>query len=1122
MSEVRNWLEALGLGQYAPLFAENSIDDEVLSELTDEDLKTLGISLGHRKKLLKAIAALATSAAAGAGSESGPVPQNLTDASRMSEGERRHLTVIFCDLVDSTTLAEKLDLEDYRDLIRRYQDTCAGIVSRFDGYIGQYVGDGLVVYFGFPRAHEDDAERAVRAALHIPISVGNLASGHGQALKVRIGVATGVVVVGDIIGEGASQQQAVSGEIVNLAARLQSLAVPNSVVIGAGVRELLGEQFDYEHLGPQKLKGISEPVQAWRVIAERAVETRFRATHADRLTKFFGRDHEVELLLERWRRGKAGEGQVVLLSGEAGIGKSRITETLRDRLKGEEYIRVQYQCSLHHVNSPLYPAIRQLEFAAGLSSEHTPEEKLQKLEALLEQSSSIAGAALIAALLSIPAGARYAPLNMAPQEQKHATLRVLVGMLEGLATRRPVLFMLEDAHWIDPTTRELMDLIVDRVSGLRGLAVITHRPEFQPPWSGRAHCTVLTLNRLGKSVCAALISDLTGGRELPEEVYTQIIAKTDGVPLFVEELTKTVLESGLLTQEANRFVLSGPLPPFAIPSTLQDSLMARLDRLEGTKEISQIGAAIGREFPQALLEAVSRLQGRDLDNALARLIESEIVYRRGAPPDATYVFKHALIQDTAYGTLLRGPRQQIHARIAQALRSRFSSTVDNEPELLARHYTQAALPAEAAPCWLLAGRRAVARSANLEAIAHLAQGLDVLRQLPRSGAVSSLELDMQISLGSARIAARGYSSAETAETYVRGRELLDEVGDDARQFAVLHGLCMVYWNRAQLEKNLEVAEEMLVRAERQNDTLPKLVATRVMAVVLNPLGRFADAREAAERAVNLYDPEQHRDSAHHYGHDMGVGSYWPLSIACLFLGYRDASDDAASRASALLRQLQNANTTAYNSLFAAFTSLVKGEWQHARDTATQMIEHAASRSMALWVVYGRHLLGSALAALNEAEPALAEIRRGRADAAKLSNSVFKPMTLRFEAQALATLGRFDEAFARLDEALETVEATQERWWEAEIHRIRGEISRQSKSPQYDAEASFRRAIDVARDQQAKLFELRAATSLGRLWQEAGKNSDARVLIAPLYKWFTEGLDSPDLQNARALLDDLSR
>ena len=1121
MSGVKNWLEALGLGQHALLFAENNIDDEVLSELTDEDFKVLGLSLGHRKKLLKAIAALATSCAAEAAPRSDPASQPLANVSRLSEGERRHLTVIFCDLVDSTTLAEQLDLEDYRDLIRRYQDTCAGIVSRFEGYIGQYVGDGLVVYFGFPRAHEDDAERAVRAALRIPISVGNLAPSHGRAVKVRIGVATGVVLVGDIIGEGASQQQAVSGETVNLASRLQGLANPNSVVIGAGTRELLGDQFDYEDLGPQKLKGISEPVHAWRVTGERVVETRFRATHADRLTKFFGRDHEVELLLERWRRGKAGEGQVVLLSGEAGIGKSRITETLRDRLKGEEYIRVEYQCSAHHVNSPLYPAIRQLEFAAGFSSEDTPAEKLSKLESLLEQSSSTSGAALIAALLSIPAGVHYAPLNMTPQEQKHETLRALVGMLEGLAARSPVLFVLEDAHWLDPTTQELMDLVVDRVSGSRGLAVITHRPEFQSPWTGRAHCTVLTLNRLGKDACAALISDLTGGRDLPQEVYTQIIAKTDGVPLFVEELTKTVLESGLLTQEADRFVLSGPLPPFAIPSTLQDSLMARLDRLEGIKEISQIGAAIGREFPHALLDAVSQLQGGDLDKALARLIESEIVFRRGVFPDAIYVFKHALIQDTAYGTLLRGHRHQIHARIAEALRSRFSSRVNNEPELLARHYTQAALPMEAAPWWLLAGQRAVARSANLEAIAHLSQGLDVLRQLPRSGEVSSLELDMQISLGSARIAARGYSSAETEEAYVRGRELLGEVGDDARQFAVLHGLCMVYWNRAQLGRNLEVAEEMLVRAERQNDKLPKLVAVRVMAVVLNPLARFVDAREAAERAAKLYDPEQHRDSAHHYGHDMGVGAYWHLSIACLFLGFRDASDEAASRAFTLSRQLQNANTTAYNSLYAAFTSLVKGEWQHARDTATQMIEHAAARSMALWVVFGRHLLGSALAALNEAEAALDEIHRGRAEAEKLRNSIFKPMTLHFEAQALATLGRFDEAFARLDESLETVEATQERWWEAEIYRLRGEISRQSKGSLEDAEASFRRAIDVARDQKAKLFELRAATSLGRLWQEAGKNREARELIAPLYEWFTEGMESPDLKNARTLLEELS-
>ncbi len=1122
MRDVAHWLDQLGLGIYTAVFSENDIDEEVVPELTDQDLKELGISLGHRKKLLKAIAALRENGAPEDATPEPTVAPGATPVTPTSEAERRHLTVMFCDLVGSTTLAERLDPEEFRDVIRGYQDVCAGVISRFGGYIAKYLGDGILVYFGFPRAHEDDAERAVRSALGIVDSVKTLDAGHGSALEIRIGIATGLVVVGDIVGEGASQEQAVVGETPNLAARLQGLATPNSVVISANTRELLGEQFVYEDLGLQTLKGISERTHAWRVTGEQVVESRFGATHTGRLTKFVGREQEVELLLGRWRQAKAGEGQVVLLSGEAGIGKSRITATLRDRLRDEDHTRIQYQCSPHHVNSPLHPAIQQLEFAAGLTVDDTPDEKLDKLEALLAQSSATReGYAFIASLLSIPTGARYPTLNLTPQEQKQKTLEALVGLFEGLAAQHPVLFVFEDAHWIDPTTREEMDLLVDRIAGLRGLAVITRRPEFEPPWIRHAHCTVLALNRLGRNACFELIDSLTGGRALPQEVAEQIIAKTDGVPLFVEELTKTVLESGFLTKKDDRYVLSGPLGQLTIPSTLQDSLMARLDRLEEVKEISQIGAAIGREFPHTLLEAVSPLKGDDLERALTRLSESEIVFRRGVPPDASYVFKHALIQDTAYETLLRSRRQQIHAQIAQALQTRFRERVDNEPEVLAHHYTRAGLAEQSAPYWLRAGQRAVARSANHEAIAHLTNGLEVLRDLPSTGEISSLELDMQISLGSASIAVSGYSSVETEKAYVRGRELLDEVGEDPRQFAVLHGLSMCYINQAKLKRSLDVAEEMLNRSAQQGDPVSTLVSHRVMAVTQNIMGRFDTAREHAERAAALYDTGRDRDSGHQYGHDQGVATYWHLSMALLFLGFRDASHAAASRASELARELQHANTSAYDALYSAFTSLVKNEFETAQDVARVLIDDSLSRSMALWVVFGRYLLGSALAALDEPEAGLAEIHRGRTEAEQLNHSWMRPMTLRFEAQALATLGRFDAAIGCLDEAVQVIAVTDECWWEAEVHRFRGEINQQRGDTTNDSAASFQRAIDVARRQNAKLFELRAATLLGRRWYEDGKADQAHDLIAPIYDWFTEGLDTPDLLDAKALLDELS-
>ncbi len=1118
MTNLAQWLRKLGLEQYTALFSENDIDDEVLPELTDQDLKELGISLGHRKKINKAIASLR-------GTSGTDVPATAAPVSAESvvstvEAERRQLTVLFCDLVGSTSLAEELDPEDYREIILAYQDVCAGAVSRFGGYVAKYLGDGILVYFGFPRAHEDDAERAVRSALAIVDSVRDLNVDSARSLAIRIGVATGLVVVGDIIGEGAAQEQAAVGETPNLAARLQEAAPADSVIISAGTRELLGEQFDYQDLGPQTLKGISASVRAWRVRGERVVETRFGATHTGRLAKFVGREQEVESLLDRWRLAKAGEGQIVLLSGEAGIGKSRITATLRERLRDEDCTRIHYQCSPHHVNSPLYPAIQQLSFAAGFAQEDSAAQKLDKLTALLEQSSPSADELpIFTSLLSIPTDDRFPPLNLTPQEQKQKTLHALVGLFEGLAARRPVLFVFEDAHWIDPTTRDEMDLLLDRTAGLRGLVVITHRPDFEARWTGHAHSTVLALNRLSRKAGVELIDSLTGGLSLPEQVTERIISKTDGVPLFIEELTKTVLESGFLMRQGRQYILTEQLGQLAIPSTLQDSLMARLDRLEGVKEISQIGAAIGREFPHALMRAVAPLDEANLERALARLSESEIVFRRGVPPDATYVFKHALIQDTAYETLLRARRQQIHAQIAEALRTQFPQRVENEPEVLAHHFTQAALPEQAAPFWLRAGRRAIARSANHEAIAHLTQGLEVMKQLQGVPDANSLELDMQISLGTASIAVRGYSSTETEQAYVRGREILDQVGDDPRQFAVLHGLSMCYLNQAKLQRNLDVAEEMLARAAHQDDPMSKLVSHRVSAAAHNVLGRFETARAHAETAAALYDLERDRASAHLYGHDQGVAAYWHLSMALLFLGLRDASQEAANRAAALAKELQHANTSAYYTLYAAFTGLLKNEWQMARDVAERLIVNALDRSMALWVVFGRHLLGSALAALGEAEAALEEIHRGRAEADQLNHRWLKPITLHFEAQALVTLNRVDEAFSCLDSALEIIEATEERWWEAEVHRMRGELCLRGDGSACDGEASLRRALEVSRNQHAKLFELRAAMSLAHHWRSLGKVGEAGELVAPVYRWFREGLNTPELITAKTLLEE---
>src|SRR5215212_6212094 len=899
--DVGRWLAQIGLPQYTASFRANDIDAEVLGVLDESDLEKLGVtSLGHRKRLLGAIRALKQSAPAHSLVEAGAL-------ARPRDPERRQLTVMFCDLVGSTALSERLDPEDFRNLIRGYQDCCAGVVTRFEGYVAKYLGDGVLIYFGYPRAHEDDAERAVRAALAIRSGVGALATKHEEALAVRIGLATGIVIVGDIIGVGSSQEEVVVGESPNIAARLQKIAGPNGIAISAATRDLIGQQFACHDLGFQALKGISRPIHAWQVTAEQPIETRFRAAHSDRLTTFVGREQELRCLHHCWRHAVAGQGQVVLLSGEAGIGKSRLVEVFRHQTPERRWT-LQVQCSRVRVNSPLYPVIQHLQLAAGISPEDADETKLHKLEHLLGRAGALNTIGRIAALLAIPTEDRSQQPALSPLEQKQQTLSALVDLFESLAQQRPVLFVVEDAHWIDPTTRELLDILVDRISRLPAMVVVTHRRDFAARWTSCARCTTLALNRFDRDACVLLINDVAGSRRLPANVLDQIVSKTDGVPFFIEELTKTVLESRFLVKTDGAHALGGSLPPLAIPSTLQDSLMARLDRLGAAKEIAQIAAAIGRKFSHRLLEAVSPLKGAALSEVLRTLVQSRIIAPQDDVPEATYSFRHTLIQDTAYDTLLRSRRQQIHQQIAAAL----TSQGEVEPELIAHHLTQAGRLAAAAPEWLRAGRRALARSANLEAIAHLTRGLEALHKLPISEAVGSLELDMQISLGLAHTAVRGYSAPETEQAYARARALLSQTDEDCRSFAVLHGLAKVHWTRAQLASMRQVADEMLARADRQTGRLPRLVAHRAMAVVLNTTGHFAQASQHAEQAGALYVPDEDRDTAPLYGQDVGVGAHWHLAVARLFMGDVRASQASGMRAEELAGSLKNLSTTLYN------------------------------------------------------------------------------------------------------------------------------------------------------------------------------------------------------------------
>ena len=903
--DIGTWLEDLGLGKYADAFAENEIDLDALPHVTEDDLREIGIALGARRKLLAAIGELEPNA------EPAPDQDAAGDRPVGTEAERRQLTVMFVDMVGSTALSAELDPEDLRDVMRRYQDAVAGAVTRYGGHVAKYLGDGVLAYFGWPQAHEDQAERAVRAGLDAVAAVGALYLDGGVALRARVGIATGHVVVGDLVGEAGRDAEAVSGETPNLAARLQEIAGAGQVAIGAVTRRLIGEAFELEDLGLTVLKGFAEAVPMWRVTGERPSESRFEAAHAGRLATFVGREEEVDLLVRRWQQAKDGEGQIVLLSGEAGIGKSRITQTLKDRIADQSPVRLRLQCSPHHVNSALYPLISHLERVSGIALADGPEARLDKLEELIAWPSGGVTRAvpLFASLLSIPLGDRYPPLEIAPQVQKERTLEALADQLLGLAARQPVLMVFEDVHWADPTTLEALELVIDRIQDARVLGVITHRPEFVPPWHGYSHVTALALNRLGRDQCAAMVPDVARGKTLPVEVLDEIVAKTDGVPLFVEELTKTVIESGILEEKDDRYELNGPLPPLAIPSTLHDSLMARLDRLAPAKEVAQIGAAIGREFSHRLLAEVSPTGDNELNDALGQLVESELVFRRGRPPDVTYVFKHALLQDAAYQSLLRSKRQTLHRDIAKALEENFPETAETEPEILAHHYTEAGLAEQAVGYWQRAGQRAIERSANVEAVAHLTKGLDLIASEPKSPTYLERELDVQLLLGGALTGTAGYAAPETGDAYLRARDLCQQIGDTPQVFPALYGVWNLYYVSCELQKARGFAEEFLDQARRQKDRARLVAAHGMVGQTLTTLAEFDSARHHSENLIEHWDQKKDRSLGVLYGEHPAISILAFQSWIYWFLGYPDQALERSRRALENAYDLSHATST---------------------------------------------------------------------------------------------------------------------------------------------------------------------------------------------------------------------
>jgi class 3 adenylate cyclase/predicted ATPase len=1124
--DLGGWLRSLGLQRYEAAFRENEITEKVLPNLTAEDLKDIGVSIvGHRRTLLDAIAALRSDASGKAPSVDTETPPSTRSAHAEDRAERRQITVMFSDLVGSTALSARIDPEDLREVISAYQKCVAETVHRFGGFVAKYMGDGVLVYFGYPQAHEDDAERAVRAGLDLVAAVGRLKT-HAP-LQTRVGIATGLVVVGDLIGSGSSQEQAIVGETPNLAARLQGVAEPNAVVIAESTRKLVGNLFELQDLGAQDLRGVAGPARAWVALRPSSIASRFEALHGGGLTELVGREEEIELLLRRWSKAKSGEGQVVLLSGEAGIGKSRLTAALLESLASEAHTRLRNFCSPQHTDSVLYPTIGQIERAAGFTRDDTTETKLYKLDALLAQSStSIQDAALFADLLSLSNDGRYPTLDLTPQRRREGTLEALVLQVAALSRQNPLLIIFEDAQWTDPTSLELFSRIVDKIPTLRVLLIVTFRPEFEPPWIGRPPVTNLTLNRLAERDAGAMIDRVVGNKLLPANIRRDIIERTDGIPLFVEEMTKAVLETE--GEETLRTISAIPSSSIVVPASLHASLMARLDRLGAAKEVAQIGAVIGRDFSHALLAAVAGKPEPDLRSALDRLIASGLLFRQGMPPHAAYLFKHALIQDAAYSTLLREPRRALHARITETLESQFIEIAENQPELLARHCTEAGLIEKAVGLWDKAGQQSMTRSALVEADTQFARALSQIATLPATPAVRSEQIKLQVARITPLMHIKGYAAPETQAAAEQARLLIEQaeaLGEPPEDPLVLFSVLFGFWAANLVAFNGDVCRDLAAQffslAEKQGTTVPLMVGHVLMGTALLFTGDIAEGRGYLDRGIALYDPAEHRPLTTRFGEDHGVEALCFRSWALWLLGYPEAALADVKDAIKNAREIGQAGSLMLALVITVSPFILCGDYVAARAQLDEVAALADEKGAAVWKADGMMNQGCVSAVTGKASNAIQMITTGMIAWRSTGATLRVPERLSYLASAYADIGQFDDAWRCVGDAMTTLEKANERWFEAEIHRIAGEIALKSLPPDPEkAEAYFDRALSVARQQQAKSWELRASMSLARLWRDQGKVQQARELLAPVYGWFTEGFDTRDLKEAKALLEEL--
>jgi class 3 adenylate cyclase/tetratricopeptide (TPR) repeat protein len=1099
MISVSEWLATLDLQQYASIFAENEVDLRTLQVLSDSDLRDLGLPYGPRKRLLNALAELKG--------------RDTSKSETSGKGERRQITVLFCDMVGFTELAHRVDPEVLQGIIHRYEDACAVCITRYDGYVFQRLGDGIVAFFGFPLAHEGEAERAIRAALKIVETMAQLIVPEVGRIEVRIGIATGIVVV-------ESVERGAVGETMNLAARLQNIAAPGNIVVSERVRRLAGGAFDYDDLGELNLKGIARPSRAFRVKGSGAAVSRFDAATSAGVSPLVGREQEIGLLLERWHQARNGAGQVVLVSGEPGIGKSRILSVLRQRAEAQGIRPLRFQCSPFYVNSAFYPIIATFERALAIGRNEPAASSLDKLEALIvgRFGQPLKDVRFIAAMLSVAFEERYGALTMSPQLVKLETNRVLVNVLKAAAGTQTSLMLFEDLHWADPSSLEVLNMLISQLGDVSMLAVLTSRPEFQATWAEHSYVSTLNLARLSVAQSSALIAKLVNGKTLPENLAARIVAKTDGVPLFVEELTKAILESGDLIDEGDRYAYSGSPSSVSIPETLRDSLTARLDRVAAVKQVAQVGAIIGREFSYELLAALELMPDAALARALSRLTESELAFNRGTIPNAFYTFKHALVQDAAYDSLLKTQRQPLHAKIAKALAARWPETADTQPELLAHHFTEAGLAEDAIPLWRRAGELAMQAFALPEAVTHLSKGMSLLETLPATPARDAIELSLRTSLAPAVIAQRGWGHAQVGRTLEPAWRLAESLAHRAGYLPILNALWVHYMCMDRLDISLQWAQKILSTGDAVHDDSLEIVGHRAMSATYYWMGDFISARKHGDIVQSSYDFQRHSHIAQLTNSDPLTGEGIYRTQYLWILGYPDQAVVASDAKDQHARRRNHP----FDLAFALTLGAQVFDFRCEPDELLRRTEEGER-------VGREHGVALMWEVMAEISRSIVWLRSGRIDAgvrrldkaieriAATGHRIWIWYLRALEAEGLALTGDFAGARSLIDESVRRIQSGEERAHFAEVLRLKGWILIQ-QGHTAEAEAVLRAAIDVARTQKAKSWELRSATTLARLLADRGDAGSAQELLAPVYSWFTEGFDTRDLKEAKTLLE----